>query len=50
VPAGQHSLQVAIGAESARVDVGPVSVRAGLTTIAAVRLWNEPAPPLIAIK
>jgi hypothetical protein len=50
MPAGQHSLQVAIGAESARVDVGPVSVRAGLTTIAAVRLWNEPAPPLIAIK
>jgi hypothetical protein len=50
VPAGQHNLQVAVGAESARVDVGAVSVRAGQTTIAAVRLWNEPAPPLIAIK
>jgi hypothetical protein len=50
VPAGQHSLQVAIGTDSARVDVGAVSVRAGLTTIAAVRLWKEPAPPLIAAK
>jgi hypothetical protein len=50
VPAGQHSLQVAIGAESARVDVGAVSVRAGLTTIAAVRLWTEPARALIAVK
>ena len=50
VTAGQHTLQVGIGAESARVDVGPVSVRAGLTTIAAVRLWNEPTPPLIAGK
>ncbi len=50
MPAGQHSLQVAVGAESARVDVGTVSVRAGLTTIAAVRLWNELAPPLMAIK
>ena len=50
LPAGQHNLQVAIGAESARVDVGAVSVRAGLTTIAAVRLWSEPSPALIAIK
>ncbi|MEO8337288.1 MAG: hypothetical protein ABI664_20085 [bacterium] len=50
VPAGQHGLEVAIGAEPARVDVGTVSVRAGQTTIAAVRLWNESSPPRIAIK
>jgi hypothetical protein len=50
VPAGQHSVAIAIGESGGRVDVGAVSVRAGLTTIAAVRLWNEPAPPLIAIK
>jgi hypothetical protein len=50
VPAGQHNVAIAVGESGGRVDVGAVSVRAGLTTIAAVRLWNEPAPPLIAIK
>lgn len=50
VPAGQHNLQVGVGLESARMDVGVVTVRAGRTTIAAVRLWSEPSPALIAGK
>ncbi len=50
LPAGAHSLRVAIGADSAHVDIGEVFVRAGRTTIVTVRLWNEPAQSLIAMK
>jgi hypothetical protein len=50
-PAGQRNLQIAIdGSTAERVDVGSVNVRAGLVTIAAVRLWHEPRPAIIALK
>lgn len=37
---GQRQLQLAIGREASRVELGPVTVRAGMVTIAAVRLWR----------
>jgi len=42
-PAGQRQLQLAIGSEASRIEIGPVNVRAGMVTIAAVRLWRDPA-------
>lgn len=39
-PAGQRQLQVAIGSEERRIELGPVSVRAGMVSITAVRLWR----------
>ena len=39
-PAGQRQLQLAIGSEERRIELGPVSVRAGMVSITAVRLWR----------
>ena len=52
LPAGQHQLQVAVGSgdDSARADVGAVTVRAGQVSIAAVRLWNDPQPKVVAVR
>ena len=41
VEAGMHRAEVTVG--DTRLEVGPVNVRAGATSIAAVRLWGEPA-------
>ena len=52
VPPGQHQLQVAIGYgdDAARVEVGAVTVRAGQVSIAAVRLWHDPQPKVVAVR
>ena len=39
-PAGRRQLQLAIGSEARRIELGPVNVRAGMISIAAVRLWR----------
>ncbi|MEP6729344.1 MAG: hypothetical protein ABJE10_01835 [bacterium] len=49
-PAGQRTMQLAIGDGSARIDRGPITVRTGQTTITTVRLWQEPAPAVIAVR
>jgi hypothetical protein len=50
-PTGQHQLQLAIGGpDASRVELGPINVRPGLTTITAVRLWREPTMAQIATR
>lgn len=46
--AGTRQLQVSTGHDMGRVDVGPVPVRAGQVTIAAVRVWSDPVRRTIA--
>ncbi|MEO8623006.1 MAG: hypothetical protein ABI625_18170 [bacterium] len=48
--AGQRQLQLALGGDATRIDIGPVNVRAGMVTIAAVRLWRDPATRVIAAR
>lgn len=52
VPSGLHQLQVGVGEglDAGRVDVGPVTVHAGQVTIAAVRLWSDPASRTLALR
>lgn len=47
-PAGQHRLQLASGSGRDPIEIGPVAVRAGMVSIAAVRLWRDPSARTIA--
>jgi hypothetical protein len=49
---GERSMQLRFGdaADGRVVDLGTVSVRPGATTIAAVRLWNDQPPNIIAAR
>jgi hypothetical protein len=49
-PAGQRQLQLAVGSDGSRIKIGPVNVRAGAVTIAAVRLWRDPETRVIAAR
>lgn len=49
-PAGERRLDVAVGANGDRVALGAVNVRAGFVTIAAVRLWRDPATRVLAAR
>jgi hypothetical protein len=49
-PAGQRQLQLTLGPDGSRIEIGPVNVRAGSVTIAAVRLWRDPETRVIAAR
>ena len=48
--AGQRALQLSLGPDGDRIDLGNVTVRAGTVTLAAVRLWRDPETRVIAAR
>ena len=48
--AGQRALQLSLGADGDRIDLGNVAVRAGTVTLATVRLWRDPETRVIAAR
>ncbi len=49
-PTGPRRIELALNADASRVDLGPVNVRAGQIAIAAVRIWQNQAPRVVAAK